>query len=310
MRICIVGGCGFIGTHTVDELIKHGHDVVVIDVQHQSKLKLTNTTRAEYRYGSVTDYQSLLNAMSDESGFDAVLMLAAISDSSQNLRTPSLAIDINIKGVVNVLEAMSVLNIPRIIFSSTVWVYSVAPQECVDEDTDLCITSSDHIYTTCKLTCEAIIRNYSVMKNIKYTILRYGIAYGPECHPMTVIASFIKKSLNGEDLTITGNGSIYRNFLYVTDHARGNRLAIESTDCDNTIVNLEGPEKVTLNRVAECVQQLSNSNIAIQYTDKRIGDYVGKIVDSSRAKKLINWEPQVSFNTGIENTYNYYNTQI
>ena len=91
-------------------------------------------------------------------------------------------------------------------------------------------------------------------------------------------------AINGEPLVITGDGSIYRNFLNVMDHARGNRLAMTQAAC-NQIINLEGPEKVTLTRVAERVKEL-HGDVDIIYTDQRSGDYLGRNVSNQKAEEL------------------------
>ena len=231
-------------------------------------------------------------------------MFAAISDSKENHIDIKKAVNTNIMSLTNTLDAMHELGISRIIFSSTVWVYSVCNVIEVNEDTNLSISNSDHIYTTCKLTCEAIIRNYQKVRGIDFTILRYGIAYGPGCHPDTVLSKFISNAISGKPLVVTGNGNIYRNFLYVTDHARGNRLAL-SEKAKNQIINLEGAQSISIKNVAERVQELHGKEVKIIYTDERLGDYKGKIVDNSKAKKLLNWEPTVNFLEGSKVLYNY-----
>jgi UDP-glucose 4-epimerase len=299
MRIAIVGGSGFIGTQTTLELLEHGHDVTVIDLLPPS------VGDVEYVRADVSIYDQAINALNGN--FDVVYMFAAISDSNENIIKPISSIQNNIVTLSNVLHAVNTHDIHKIIFSSTVWVYSVTDHVEVDEQTDLPITSSNHIYTTCKLTCEALIRNYSMMFGIKYTILRYGIAFGPGCHPDTILSRFITNALAGKTLTITGDGEIHRNFLYVTDHARGNRLAL-SSKCDNQIINLEGPEKITLNRVASEIVKL-HGDVTISYTDQRQGDYIGKIVNNSRALELMGWSPTVDFTTGTNKLYDHIRQQ-
>lgn len=299
-KIAIVGGSGFIGTRTAIELLLAGHHVTVID------LNPTHVPVVDYISADATDYLQILTALDND--FDFVYMLAAISDSSENVRSPLLSIDRNIVALSNVLQAVNKLKISRIIFSSTVWVYSVADDMIVDESTALPITNSDHIYTTTKLTGETLIRNYNTMYGVNYTILRYGIAYGPQCHPDTILSKFMHNALENRPLVITGNGSIYRNFLNVDDHARGNLLAL-SPNANNQIINLEGPEKITLTRVANRVKEL-HGDVEIIYTDKRTGDYTGKVVDKRKAMKLIDWQPQVTFNEGTEIMYEYIKDNI
>ena len=291
-NIAIIGGSGFIGTYTKNELVEHGYNVTTIDVNKKSDVCV-----------NVLNLKHLKKALATKK-FDAVYMFAAISDSKENHTDIKHAVNTNIMSLTNTLDAMYELGIPRIIFSSTVWVYSVCDITAVNEDTNLSISNSDHIYTTCKLTCEAIIRNYQKVKGIDFTILRYGIAYGPGCHPDTVLSKFISNAILGKPLVVTGNGNIYRNFLYVTDHARGNRLAL-SEKAKNQIINLEGAQSISIKNVAERVQELHGKEVKILYTDERLGDYKGKVVDNSKAKKLLNWEPTVNFLQGSKVLYDH-----
>jgi len=300
MNIAIVGGSGFIGSQTAIELLAQNCDVTVID------LVPSNISETKYIHADASDYQELSTALDND--FDYVYMFAAISDSSENQNDPLLAIDSNIVALVNVLQAVDQLKINRVIFSSTVWVYSVAEEINVTEETPLPITSSDHIYTTSKLTCEALIRNFHEMRGVNYTILRYGIAYGPNCHPDTILSKFMTNALVGDPLMITGNGSIYRNFLNVHDHARGNVLAL-SLKAENEIINLEGPEKITLARVADRVREL-HGDVDIVYTDQREGDYKGKVVSNEKAWKVLDWKPTVTFNIGTEEMYEHIKKNI
>jgi UDP-glucose 4-epimerase len=295
-RVAVIGGRGFIGTATCRELTDAGCEVVVMDLKRPT----IPVTGVEYKVVDVNSYIDTLQALGS-SKFDYVYMLAAISDAYENVREPLKSININILGLTNVLQAVSVLKIPRIIFSSTVWVYSASELTYVNEDTDLNLTKSDHIYTTSKLTGEALVKHYHSITGINYTILRYGIAYGPGCHPDTVLSRFMTNAINNEPLVITGNGSIYRNFLNVKDHARGNMLAMNHS-AKNQIINLEGPEKITLVRVAERVRDL-HGDVDIVYTDQRSGDYTGKVVSNRKSKEILGWEPAVSFNDGTADMY-------
>jgi len=307
MNIAIVGGTGFIGRHTARELVAHGHTVTIIDKQIPYEFTAEEIQKITYYYCNALDVKQLKSAL--ERNFDAVYMLAAISDSKENLTDIQHAVNTNIMCLTNTLSVMNELKIPRIIFSSTVWVYSICDEENVNEDSKLQISNSDHIYTTCKVACEAIIKNFCAVKDVNYTILRYGIAYGPDCHPDTILSKFITNALKGKPLTITGNGNTYRNFLYVTDHARGNRLAL-GKDAENQTINLEGPEKVTLFDVAERVKELHDEDVVVEYTDERFGDYKGKIVSNDKSKNILDWSPRVKFKEGSKKLYEYIKENI
>ena len=302
MKIAIVGGSGFIGKHTACELIQHGHAVTIFD-------KVEPCFTEEYEKVNALNLEELNTAFCKHGSFDAVYMFAAISDSKENHIDIQHAINTNIMCLTNTLKICEDLKIPRIIFSSTVWVYSVSPREYVAEDSTLPINESGHIYTTCKLACESIVKNYCTVRDIDYTILRYGIAYGPGCHPDMILSKFISNALTGKPLTITGTGHTFRNFLYVTDHARGNRLAL-SDKAKNKTINLEGPEKITLIDVAARVTELHDGHTKVVYTNERHGDYRGKQVSNNKSRIILNWEPEVFFTEGSKKLYEHIKKNI
>jgi UDP-glucose 4-epimerase len=291
MNIAIVGGAGFIGRHTTRELISHGHTVTILDNNLSNCYDFFSKTEIkslQLIFCDALDYRMLKSMLSyGRNEFDAVYMLAAISDSKENLADIPHAVSTNIMCLTNTLEAANNLKIPRIIFSSTVWVYSISPDTQVNEGSPLHMNSSDHVYTTCKVACEALVRNFCAVKDIDYTILRYGIAYGPGCHPDTVMSRF----------------------LNVNDHAKGNYLAL----CDgakNETINLEGPEKITLTEVAERVKELHSGDATIEYTGQRYGDYKGKVVDNKKAAAILGWKPTIDFETGSKTLYEYIKKDI
>lgn len=312
MNVAIVGGAGFIGRHTARELVSHGHTVSILDRNVSncrnffSKAELQSI---QIMFCDALDYQMLESMLSYGKPFDAVYMLAAISDSKENLADIPYAVSTNIMSLTNTLEAANKLKIPRIIFSSTVWVYSIASNTNVDEESLLHINSSDHIYTTCKVTCEALVRNFCAVKDLDYTILRYGIAYGPGCHPDTIMFRFMTNAIKGVPLTITGDGNTSRNFLNVNDHAKGNYLAL----CDgakNETINLEGPERITLTEVANRVKELHGGDVTIEHVGQRFGDYKGKVVDNGKAAAILGWKPTVDFKTGSSTLYEFIKKNI
>jgi len=124
----------------------------------------------------------------------------------------------------------------------------------------------------------------------------------------TVIALFVRKALNGEPITILGDGSQYRNFIYVEDLAEGNVAALSNVAVDQTY-NMEGIRPVTITEIAETVKRLVG-NVAIEYREARPGDYAGAIVSSEKAKRDLGWEPKVDFEEGLAMYIEWYKRNI
>ncbi len=294
MKVLVTGGSGFIGSHVVDKLRDKGVKVRVYD-----GIMPAYRDDIEYYQGSILDRNTLGFAMN---GIDAVMHLAAIADVKDVFGEPLKSEAINVRGAINVLEAARTAELGRVIYGSTTWVYSEAESNDVDETTPLHAPS--HFYTATKLAGEYYCQSYNKLYGLDVTILRYGIPYGPRARDGAVIPIFVKKALNGEVLTIAGDGSQFRKFIYVEDLAEGNALALKSI-ANNKTYNLDGIEKITIKQIAETIQKIIG-NVKIEYVPARTGDFSGKEVSSERAKEELGWVPKTSFNEGLKKYIDWY----
>ncbi len=287
MKVLVTGGSGFIGSHVVDRLMSYGIQVRIYDMVFPTFRK-----DVEYYQGSLLDLMALRMAMN---GISAVFHLAAVADVKDVFNEPHYAESINVRGTINVLEAARLGKVPRVIYGSTTWVYSDAKENEVDEGTALHAPS--HLYTATKLTGEYYCQSYAKLYGMESVIFRYGIPYGPRARSGAVVPIFVDKALRGEPITIAGDGSQFRRFVYVEDLAEGNALGLKPL-AKNNIYNLDGSETITIKQIAETVKGLLG-DVKIEYVPARPGDFGGKIVDSSKAKKELGWEPRVRFEEGV-----------
>jgi len=294
MKALVTGGSGFIGSHVVDKLRDKGIEVRVYD-----GIMPTYRNDIEYYQGSILDITSLGFAMH---GIDVVFHLAAVADVKDVYNDPYRSEAINVRGTINVLEAARNVGIKRVIYGSTTWVYSEATPTQVDETTPL--HAPTHLYTATKLTGEYYCQSYSKLYGMEVTIMRYGIPYGPRARDGAVVPIFVKKAMNNEPLTIAGDGSQFRKFVYVEDLAEGNVLGLK-TIAKNKTYNLDGTEKVTIKQIAETIAKIIG-NVKIEYIPARPGDFSGKEVSSLLAEKELGWKPLINFEEGVRRYIKWY----
>ena len=239
--------------------------------------------------------------------YEAIYLLAAIANVNDIQKNPVETAIVNFQGVVNVLEAIRRYG-GRLIFASTVWVYMLAEKENVDENTPLLVQRVNHTYTASKVAAELYIQSYNKLYGTDFTILRYGIPYGPRGREGTVITNFLKRASKGEPLIIHGDGSQYRNFIYVEDLADGNVAALKDI-AKNQIYNLDGLRPITIKEVAETVSRLFDG-IPIEFKETRAGDFVGRKASNERALKELEWEPKTDFEEGMRKTIDWYKSEV
>src|ERR1700728_3934741 len=289
MRVLVTGGSGFIGSHVVDKLRARGHEPVIYDLRPSPWHERGSVDTV---LGSITDREALERALHS---CDAVAHLAAVADVNDVHAEPEDAERVNARGTVAVLEAARRAGVKRIVYASTIWVYSDCEPEEVDEDTLL--PPPSHLYTSTKLAGELYCKAYQELYGIDYTILRFGIPYGPRAREAAVIPAFVGKALRGDPLTLAGDGLQSRRFVYVEDLADGVALGLNEAAV-NRVYNLASNESVTIKQIAETIQELIGG-VEIVYTPARPGDFGGNTVSSRRAQDELGWTAATPFSVGV-----------
>ncbi len=297
MRALVTGGSGFIGSHVVDKLRDRGIEVRVYDM-----IMPKFRDDLECYQASILDLESLTMAMHE---VDAVFHLAAVADVKSVFENPHYSESINVRGTINVLEAARSNKVSRVIYGSTTWIYSDVTDPLVTEETAL--RPPSHLYTATKMASEFYCRSYAKLYGLEPTILRYGIPYGPRARDSAVIPIFVSRALRGEPLTIAGDGSQFRKFVYVEDLADGNVLALKDVAA-NKIYNLDGKERVSILQIAQTIKDIIG-DVKIEMVPGRPGDFSGKEVSSELAKRELGWEPQVGLREGIERYIAWYRSR-
>ena len=297
-KVAVTGGSGFIGSHVVDALIDAGHQVTVID--HRVR-----PHRADVGYEDV-DLMDLSSVLAATRGMEHVFHLAAVSNVNYAYKYPVYTTALNVMGTAHVMEAARINGAKRVYLASTVWVYNGAPSgKPADETVPFYLEGAGHIYTSTKMAAEMICHNYHQLYQVPFTVLRYGIPYGPRMREELLIPIFLKKALNGQALTVSGKGDQYRNFVYVRDMAEAHVLAMKDAAANQTY-NLEGRRKVTVLEVAEGLKKLVGDQVKIEFTPERPGDFGGKEISAEKARRDLSWQPSVEFEDGLKRTVEWF----
>src|SRR5262249_30441605 len=175
--------------------------------------------------------------------YDALYLLAAVSDVNDIFHIPVESAQVNIMAVAHVLEAARRIGVGRVILASTTWGYGLADAEDVGGETPLPPDRVNHLYTASKLSAEMLCHAYHTLYGVDMTILRYGIPYGPRARLGTVLASFVALAMQGQPIVIHGDGTQWRSLVAVEDLALGNVAALQEA-AKNQTYNLEGPERI------------------------------------------------------------------
>jgi UDP-glucose 4-epimerase len=287
MNIKLIGGNGFIGSHVYDAL-RNDHDVSIIDI---------DKSVGKYPYSAcdiVKDVDGLADLLQ---GADIVYMFTAISEASKNHDDPSNSVAVNIVGLHNVLAACVKSGVKRIVFSSTSWVYSECLENSVDEDTALNLNAGTNVYSATKICGEVLVRSYQKSFGLDYTILRYGTIYGEGMNPRTAVNSFLTAARDGKAITINSNG--YRNFIHVSDIARGiANVTLYFDETKNQTVNLDGDDAISLLDVIEYIREKIH-NLNVIYSSSNAVEFKGKNVSLDKSKALLHFVQTISLRKWI-----------
>jgi UDP-glucose 4-epimerase len=287
-RILVTGGSGFIGSHVVDKLADAGFEPRIYDLRESPHHEPGSVDTV---VGDLFDEEALRATMED---CDAVVHLAAYADVGIVADQPVDAEHCNARGTLAVLEAARATG-TRVVYGSTIWVYGASSDGLIDEDSALGLP--DHLYTASKLAGEMYCTSYAELYDVPCTILRFGIPYGPRARPAAVIPIFVSKALEGEPLTIAGDGLQTRRFVYVEDLAEGVVAGLQQ-GAEGRVYNLAGDETVTIRELADVVSDLIDDT-EIVHTPGRNGDFGGAVISNERAADELGWRASTPLREGV-----------
>ncbi len=292
-RILITGVAGFIGSNLADKLLNLGAKVVGIDNLFNGRMEniedALKNKNFQFHKGDVRDYNFLMELFDN---IDVVYHEAAFTSVPQSVKMPWLCNDVNVNGIMSVLNAARVKNVKKVIFASSSSVYGDTPTLPKKEDMARVPISP---YGVSKLACEAYMQAFHNVYGMDTLCLRYFNVYGPRQRDSPysgVIAIWFGRALRNEELVLFGDGKQSRDFTYVQDVVDANLLAAEH-DAPGEIINIGAGSPITLTDLAKLILKLTGKeNLKIKYIDPRPGDIVHSFADISKAKKLLKSQPK------------------
>lgn len=305
MRILVLGGAGYIGSHTVYELVDAGYEVIVID-NLLTGFKEAVHPQAKFYEGDIRDKIFLDNILSKEK-IDGVIHFAASSQVGESMKNPLKYYNNNLCGTEVLLESMVEHGIDKIVFSSTAATYG-EPESIPILETAR--TLPTNCYGETKLSMEKMFKWISKAHNLRYVSLRYFNACGAhpngkigEAHnPETHLIPLVLQVPNGkrEYISVFGNdydtkdGTCVRDYIHVNDLAQAHILAMEylSKGGESNIFNLGNGVGFTVKEVIETARKVTNHTIPIREEERRAGDPSVLIASSEKARKVLGWKPQ------------------
>lgn len=297
MKVLVTGGCGFIGSHLVDYLIENNYEVINVDDCSANNEKFYYNNQAKNYKFSINDTEQLIK-ISKECKF--VFHLAAESRLQLATENPKKALETNIGGTLSVLECCKTNNM-SLIFSSTSSIYGLTENLPIKEtEPENCLNP----YASTKYAAELLIRNYYTLYGVKSTILRYFNVFGeraPATGPYALVTGiFLNQKLNNKSLTIVGDGTQKRDFIYVKDVVKANILSMILRDnypelSTGNIFNIGSSIEISVNELASTISQNQT------FIHKRHGEAYNNLSDNSKFKNITGWHPTISILDWIKN---------
>lgn len=304
MRILVTGGAGFIGSHTVDALIETGqHQVAILDDLSAGKKGQINP-RASFNQADLRD-AAAVKAVVERERPEVIVHLAAQMDVRRSVADPAFDAQVNLVGMLHLMEAGRAHGLKRVIFASTGGaIYGEQDVFPCDENHPRRPVSP---YGVAKFATEAYLFFYKVQYGIDYVALRYANVYGPRQDPhgeAGVVAIFCGRILEGKPCTIFGDGGQTRDYVYVGDVVRANLAAVSSTVSD--AFNIGTGVETNVNQLYQTLAKAAGSSAAPVYGEARPGEQRRSVISPGRAARELNWSPRVTLADGLGQTFAFF----
>lgn len=304
MNILVTGGAGFIASHIVDRYIECGHHVSIIDNLLTGKKENINPKATFYNI-DIRDKERV-EAIFKSEKFDVLNHHAAQLDVRKSVADPLFDAEINLIGLLNLLEAGLKQGIQKVIFASSGGVvYGEASVVPTPEDYQPLHPLSPYGIT--KLTSELYLSFYQRIHAIPFVALRYANVYGPRQDPFGeagVVAIFIEKLLSNQQPVINGDGRQLRDYTYIGDVVDANQKALEIKK--SGIFNIGTGQGTSVNEIFSHLQSIIGSTFEEKHGPAKKGEQKQSILDNSRAQKILQWKPRVALKEGLAQTVAYF----
>ena len=302
MRIFLTGAAGFIGSHLAKEQIDHGETVVGFDDFndfYDPAIKRRNAREFTERdvplvEGDLRNAADVERALGD--GCDVVVHLAARAGVRPSLEQPGLYADTNVRGTINVLEAMRKRGLKKIVFASSSSVYGGQNKVPFSEDDPINRPWSP--YAATKRAGELLLQTYHHLYGIESHALRFFTVFGPGQRPDLAIMKFIQLIDAGKEIPFYGDGKSGRDYTYVDDIVQGVLASIDRvSDCE--IINIGGDHPVTLTEMVEAIERALGKRAKLKHLPDQPGDVPRTMADISKARRMLGYAPKTSFAEGV-----------
>lgn len=303
VKVLVIGGAGYIGSHVALELIDKSYDVTVYDNLSTGQ-KANLTQEAKFIQGDILDFQSLKNAMK---GVDAVIHLAGKKAVGESMQNPQLYAVNNMQGSINILNAMAEKNIKNIVFSSSAAVYGIPQYLPIDEQHP---KNPMNFYGYTKCMMEDLMAWYEKLKGIRYMALRYfnAVGYdalkrvkGKEANPQNLLPIIMDAATSRRDgFQIFGNdydtkdGTCERDYIHVSDLATAHEKAIHKllSGEQSRCLNLGTGKAVSVQQVVDAAEQVIGKSLKYSYAPRRAGDPAVLVAKADLARQVLGWTPR------------------
>ena len=312
-HVLVTGAAGFIASRICEFLLDDGIEVTGIDILndiYDRRLKeyrlnkLTGREGFHFSKTDITDFEALEKLFTD-SKFDACINIAGIPGVRLSMKDPWLYLETNTKGTLNLLESCRRHDTQKFIQASTSSIYGENAPYPTDET-----ASSDRPlqpYSASKKGAEAECHAYHYLYDLDVTIFRFFTVYGPAGRPDMAIYRFVKWISEGEPIRLNGDGEQTRGFTYVDDIARGCVAGLKPVGYE--IMNLGGHESISINGLIHKLEEIIGKPAVIEHQPVVKADMLANLADISKARRLLNWEPEVSLDEGLRRTVAWYQAE-
>jgi nucleoside-diphosphate-sugar epimerase len=306
MRYLVTGGTGFIGSNIVDELVRRGHSVVVLDNLSSGKESNLAGVRDKIQFirGSITDLDQVRAACQ---GADYVLHLAARTSVPRSVMEPLETNAVNVDGTLNVLVAARDAKVRRVVFAGSSSVYGETPTLPKMESM---MPAPISPYGVSKLTGEIYGQVFQRVYGLEFVSLRFFNVFGPRQDPGSpysgVLSLFNTAVLEGTPPTIYGDGEQSRDFTYVANVVEANLLACEAKAAAGLVFNVGTGNCYTLNQTLQLLARISGKPVQAKYAPPREGDIRDSQASIALAQEKLGYNPRVGFEEGLQHTWEWY----